>query len=277
MSIITLTDRISVSVRAKNNTEKSAQNKATGANIQRALGGSGLSDSDLEEIGNVNSIQDEHGNEWIKMEDIIAAGRKMKEKGAFNNKEIHEGLTDSVTGTVYNFTNVYTPPVVAYINPNNPNYKGSISLESGSCYVVFNNGLGAYVFSKESFSVWYHYGLAVNAVGDPASVTINDITYSFFAASLLPSSMSNVTKDSPGVCVETDDNGWGGSKYAAGYLFGPVHEESNSLIDWDAPNAEVERQIKNLHETWDVSDHPGAVTGNGTYVLAGPIEFNDGD
>ena len=50
-----------------------------------------------------------------------------------------------------------------------------------------------------------------------------------------------------------------------------------SLIDWTAPDAEVERQINNLHETWDVTEHEGAVTANGTYVLAGPIEFNPGD
>lgn len=61
--------------------------------------------------------------------------------------------------------------------------------------------------------------------------------------------------------------------------YGEETEETTggSLIDWNAPNAEIERQIKELHETWDVSEHQGSVEANGTYVLAGPIEYNDAD
>lgn len=342
MSVITLTDRIQVSVRAKNETEKSAQNKATGANIQKALGGSGLNDTDLEEIGNVNSIADENGNEWIKMEDIIAAGRKMKEKGAFADK--HKGIT--IDGVNYNVSNLL-PPETKLVEPNftrkgyysfkhlgdtyngnrysdcriidyhveisgsytaggifMPSYDENTKPESilnvAYCFIFRNNmpaptltqvekTLYTYSDNEVNFSdieTWtsgfinldngyWH----VDSAGSKIyyyllnELHMNDsdipISYTYGTARLPAALCMNYAST-----IRTPNNLFNGVALAA-YHYGPV--SGSSIIDWDAPNAEVERQIKNLHDTWDVSDHAGAVTGNGTYVLAGPIEFNDGD
>lgn len=281
MSIITLTDRISVSVRAKNNTEKSAQNKATGANIQKALGGSGLNDTDLEEIGNVNSIADEQGNEWIKMEDIIAAGRKMKENGAFGEK------------TEYSIGNLSVIPISDITIYNDKGYRGPI-WSANLTIPYFGSGEMDLYIRPSSFD---EVSVANTFVGIAQLVNSNDRRIYFKYP-------SNVIASSGILVVNPNDNNrsreYGSitngnaindsyrnliipvtSVYSWNdiYMSGEVitNTSGGSIIDWDAPNAEVERQIKNLHETWDVSDHPGAVTGNGTYVLAGPIEFNDGD
>lgn len=308
MSIITLTDRISVSVRAKNETERSSQSKATGANIQKALGGSGLSDADLEEIGNVNSITDEDGNEWIKMSDIIAAGRKMKEKGAFGEKKSYSygnvacvqipidpndsngRNIDKSTGLFYGYADgrkKFNPPTAMY---------GPVGLNADG-YPVYLSAVNHSDISKPVYAGWIHnvnddsYRLIWNNGGDRS--TIGETDHSNF-----------VVPDNPDPDGEGTDwprlVGWGGTSLASYSpisiipctdvgqtlsslsAYGDLHEETSggSLIDWDAPNAEVERQIKNLHETWDVTEHPGASgqgIGAGTYILAGPIEFNDGD
>lgn len=85
MSKITLTDRISVSVRAKNDTESNQQKVDTGNNIARALGGTNANDVDAANIGTTSkpTITDENGNEWVSMQDIIDAGKKMQQNGAF--------------------------------------------------------------------------------------------------------------------------------------------------------------------------------------------------
>jgi hypothetical protein len=56
-----------------------------------------------------------------------------------------------------------------------------------------------------------------------------------------------------------------------------TEHHSGSIVDWTQSDEEIEQQIKEVHETWDVSEHEGATTANGTYVLAGPIEYNPGD
>jgi hypothetical protein len=112
------------------------------------------------------------------------------------------------------------------------------------------------------------------------SVSINGVSYSFFTNSREWSSIGSnsvvIVPDYLGPYNQTS-NGSISATAAAGILFGTKTTSGGSLIDWNAPNAEIERQIKELHETWDVSEHEGAVTANGTYVLAGPIEYNPGD
>lgn len=260
-----LTDRTSVRVTAKSETDANNQKKNDANNIAKALGKNGdLDDAKASSVASKlgNTITDEDGTTWAKSSEVAAAAKELD--GEIGEKEIHKGLEDS-DGTVYNFTNVYTPPVDAYINPNNPNYKGSISLESGSCYVVFNDGLGAYAFSKESFSVTYRYGVAVIAAGDPTSVTINDISYSFFTTSLIPSSMGAVTKDSPGVCVETNDNGWGDKKCAAGYLFGAV-EYSGSKIDTSKSEDQIKDELESKAWAQGKAAKINPIEPNETYI-----------
>lgn len=288
MGIITLTDRISISVRAKNETEKSAQNKATGANIQKALGGSGLSDTDLEEIGNVNSIADEQGNEWIKMEDIIAAGRKMKENGAFGEKTEYDEYT-------YNGYKIFHISALTGIVRN-----GNISIEgeihrgdstetwSGDMYIsgklTYNESTSKYTLAysiladgndimyEGSFSGYDGSSYSSTSV----AIRAGTIQEGGFHSSIMRYS-PNFQEISPMLPFNERVSLSNTVLEAAVRNGGTHHGGGGSLIDWDAPNAEVERQIKELHETWDVTEHEGSVTANGTYVLAGPIEFNDGD
>jgi len=279
MSIITLTDRISVSVRAKNDTEKSAQNKATGANIQKALGGSGLSDTDLEEIGNVNSVTDEDGNEWIPMNDWIGAGRKMKEKGAFRDKQIYK------YGNVACIPLVQLPSIRTNAWYTNEHYYSKGNISHGPVGVD-KDGYNGYVSSNDEDLLvgWIH--------------NINNDSYTFLFSS---------QNSSPGFIYETENssfeyiedlgvtnlNNWAGSSGGMARpvgsvpvtdvgvtllslpAYGDYHVEeiyNNSLIDWDAPNAEVERQIKEVRDTYydkDVDQY---------FVLAGPIEYgSEGD
>ena len=281
---ITLTDRISVSVRAKNETQANNQKKDTGNNIARALGGTNATDADAISVGTTKkpTITDSNGNEWVSMEDIIAAGKKMKENGAFSGN--HSGL-DNGSGDKYNLNNVYTfsgnldIPIPGSSNHLNYHYYP----ESNASIYMISTGSKVTFFSKESFNtVWSNIrtsddidvGNGLSTPIQATTVTINGASYSYFYST---NSTRNVDISASG--ISNYEEGIPGALYEniAGYLFGPV-SSGGSLIDWDAPNAEIERQIKNLHETWDVSEHPGASQSmGGTYVLAGPIEFNNGD
>lgn len=281
MSIITLTDRITVSVRAKNETQGNSQKRDTGRNIDKALGNNNISDSLADQLGNTKNptITDENGNEWVSMNDFINAGRIMKENGAFKTKEVHDGMTDS-DGTVYG-AGMTTYPV-PILGENKNGNKVGVDGGGGQCCFYgpdFYGYYGVCIFSTEN--TWYHIYRGGAGVFDDVlnseSATIAGVTYSFFRENV---SDANLTKEVIEALGVTASETYPSVKDVAAYLFGSTHDESNSLIDWDAPNAEVERQIKELHETLDVSDHPGASgqgIGAGTYILAGPIEFNDGD
>ena len=96
MGIITLTDRISVRVSAKNTSQSNDYKKATGGAIGKTLGNEDISDELKTQLGNTMKpvITDEDGNAWISMADIIAAGKAMNAAGAFEEKEVHEGIVD---------------------------------------------------------------------------------------------------------------------------------------------------------------------------------------
>ena len=86
MGIITLTDRISVRVSAKNDTQSNDYKKATGSAIASKLGNGDVSDSLKSQLGNTKNptITDENGDTWVSMEDMIDAGKAMNGDGAFN-------------------------------------------------------------------------------------------------------------------------------------------------------------------------------------------------
>lgn len=267
---ITVTDRISVRVSAKTQEQSAANKKAVGGAIGKTLGNEDISDELKTQLGNTQNpvVYDEDGNAWISMEDIIAAGRTMKENGAFVKKSYRYGNVACVPldslGSIK--TLFYTPG-----SPNQPVYYGPVGsgedrlvYMKGPTYVAWVHDINydSYTFinsggtiskiSPAADSYFNEYGELVNWVGN-----------------------SSLTSPSGGSVPITDV----GKTLLSLSEYGDYHEEEvdNPIIDWAAPNAEVERQIKELHETWDVTDHPGAVTANGTYVLAGPIEFNDGD
>ena len=100
---ITVTDRISVRVSAKNQEQSASQKRDVGGSIAKTLGNENVSDSLKDQLGNTTNpvVYDEDGNAWISMEDIIAAGKAMYADGAFNDKEIHDGIHGN-DGNLYN-------------------------------------------------------------------------------------------------------------------------------------------------------------------------------
>lgn len=295
-----LTDRVSVrvSVAQSNSSEKTKQDTATGRNIEKALGGSGLSDVDAETIGsNVDPVTDEDGNQWIKMEDIIAAGKSMKEKGAFLNTEVHEGILGN-NGTLYNLTAYDSASITLlqrsrqYPDSSDPyyafgNHYIKYSASGSSVYIAFIEGSGwAYAFSKESFSVSCQYyqktsefypsadgGAGFNVY--PVTSSINDVSYSYFCSQVALNDGYNWAGDvgNSGYVLNTIPDGASVNGCIAGFLFGATHMEPHSMINWDGTDEEIAQEIEKLHETWDITEHNGSTT----LIYAGPIEFNDGD
>lgn len=280
---ITVTDRISVRVSAKSQEQSAAQKRAVGGAIAKSLGNEDIPDSLKDQLGNTTKpvVYDENGNAWISIDDIIAAGRKMNENGALPDKEDHKGLT--VNGELYNLAPAICPyefqyssdPIrylVGYQNSDSIPAYIIARLEDGGTYTI-------YVFATQpvcslGYKEWEdwrgRWNYVVGSMMNSALVYIADSRYSLcvctrngypapFGVPVYTRSESRLLQD------------------MAGFLYGAVETKPSSIIDWDAPDAEVERQINELHETWDVSEHEGAVTANGTYVLAGPIEFNPGD
>ena len=289
MSKITLTDRISVSVRAKNDTESNQQKVDTGNNIANALGGTNVNDVDAANVGTTSkpTITDENGNEWVSMQDIIDAGKKMQQNGAFGETTSYNGIGG------YKFDPVVSGPVDIVMQNPSSNWSGMIDIShvpSGVLVFAYhsqNERIGFYAFSETNFEIPYDYASGANATNatpppwgtisaNSVTATIDGVSYSFFMTN--PHGYGGQVATNATINIEhatsiPNDT----SKCAAGILFGGSTTTGGSLIDWNAPNAEIERQIKELHETWDVSEHEGAVTANGTYVLAGPIEYNDAD
>lgn len=271
MGIITLTDRIPVSVRAKNETQSNTQKRDTGKNIAKALGNENISDSLADEIGATTkpTITDEQGREWVSMADIIAAGKKMKENGAFDGPEyddyVHNGYHYLRTNEIYMIqggslyihnkfyaksgdifttlkkeTNGYLVSGVAYTTD------GS-SFVNESWFENPNTGAISQYVKNES------YGDEIKGSAYRASELLEPNAYGLQTGTLTRPMIISLLNEQP------------------------VAHHGGSLIDWTKPDDEIEEDIRNLHETWDVSDHAGSTTANGTYVLSGPIEFNPGD
>ena len=265
MSSITLTDRITVSVRAKNETQGNSQKRDTGRNIAKALGNDSISDSLADQLGNTKNptITDENGNEWVSMEDIIAAGRKMKENGAFDNDS-----WDKYEGANYCFYTMSSLEVHTY----------DIGSEYDSDFKQYN------IYTGNFYAYKYNGTLQITSVSGESDILRSYYYHGELRSETYADSVPAINvSDIPDRCRPVIDfNGQTTSietiRQVEALGVNPTeHHAGGSLVDWDAPNAEVERQIKNLHETWDVTEHEGAVTANGTYVMAGPIEFNPGD
>ena len=301
MGIITLTDRISVRVSAKNTSQSNDYKKAAGGAIGKTLGNEDISDELKTQLGNTTKpvITDEDGNAWISMADIIAAGKAMNAAGAFEEKEIHDGLLSN--GIIYNLKNVYpaetlvtksriTSPYAwatytTYMQPGAYWYK-----TSDSTLMIFSKAEVNQLISDNHYHVDYDDGRSPydshdgpNS-GSTWSTTINGITYNIRYKAMNVGYTEGLNDLPLGGADIRYQNGEPISDvlYSAyygmiGYLYGPVHTTGGSLIDWTKSDAEIEEDIRDLHETWDVSEHEGSVTANGTYVLAGPIEFNPAD
>lgn len=82
---ITVTDRISVRVTAKNQEQSNSQKRDVGGSIAKTLGNGNVSDSLKDQLGNTKNpvITDENGDTWVSEEDVIDAGKAMNDAGAF--------------------------------------------------------------------------------------------------------------------------------------------------------------------------------------------------
>lgn len=312
-----LTARVSVRVQAKNTSQSNSQKRDTGKNIANALGNGNISDELADQIGNTSSptIADENGNEWVKMEDVIAAGRKMKENGAFDEKTIYHPANND-----YYQMNVLYPGPCQIIYRDRSNDDSSvivsddiIDVPAGCVVIPWGSPqpseeypddyiVTIQVVSLESFTLQRHYRNYDGSDSDRDStytpnarttrVNLGDgvTSYSFFTYSLGIGAYAHVDPsvkfgyiqpfNSHTDPVNMTIRYMSSDDRIAAVLFGTKETTGGSIIDWDKPDDEVEEDIRRLHETWDVSEHPGASgqgVGAGTYILAGPIEFNDAD
>lgn len=274
MGIITLTDRISVRVSAKNETQSNDYKKATGGAIGKTLGNEDISDELKSQLGNTTKpvITDEDGNAWISMADIIAAGKAMNGDGAF------EETTSYRYGNVA-CVNIYDFPIYSEWGSQNQFWaKGPCWIDSvyGDCGWNFNSTMPedtqAAIVKKVNEDKWYLLMIS------PSGSYINFQASFESGAGGAYYNQSQINIDNHTILeglIPITEVG----EVLSLSQYGDLHEETSggSLIDWTKSDAEIEEDIRDLHETWDVSEHEGSVMANGTYVLAGPIEFNPGD
>lgn len=316
MASTQLTARVSVRVQAKNASQTASQKRDTGGNIARALGNGDISDSLKDEIGDTTkpTIADENGNEWVAIEDIIAAGKKMYANGAFEEKTIYDGITDNETGEIYRFRHVGMGPfTLRYTIRERSTGKISAIYEaevpSGVLYTATEDSNGVstsfLLCSKTDFTctlrtIIYDYNPDPQTIASDSTqtrsasaytISINGVSYSaFYNSAIVTISKSYFNTEGRWEIVDSnypDPGSWEHidnatadrlKKYCIGTLFGESNTTGGSLIDWTKSDAEIEEDIRNLHETWDVSEHSGSYQSMaGTYFLAGAIEYNPAD
>lgn len=275
---ITVTDRISVRVSAKTQEQSAANKKAVGGAIGKTLGNEDISDELKTQLGNTKNpvVYDEDGNAWISMEDIIAAGKAMNAAGAFEDPYkmfMYGNVTVYVTGS---FT-IRRKLSNSYYSENI--YSGATLLVYASSAGMDGKTPGVFDPYKTNFS-----GVCIMSSDENVQFTIEDSQYAMDGTFYKRYTPDHAIGQSAGL------NWWSpafvfhgasniNDQIRAAYNAGPtfVEDHSGSLIDWTKTDAEIARDIQELHDTWDVTEHEGAVTANGTYILAGPIEFNPGD
>lgn len=292
-----LTDRISVRVSAKRDEpeqDKKDRDISTGRDIADSLGGGGasgsssISDEEAEAIANAASaasggksnITDDQGRTWIPMESIIAAGKKMQEDGVFKDKTTYSyGNIAAVRVKDYYFgemVNYYTTsgeevtyPIYGPMGTTNSDnvlytiYASGTTTENTTAGWIHN-------IHDNSYSLLYGNGYINSTVSLKPNNKKSDK-----GNWVLEVNVSGATKPEGSVFPVTDV----GQTLLSLPAYGEEQVETvpGSAIDWTKSDEEIEQQIKEVHETWDVSEHEGATTANGTYVLAGPIEYNPGD
>ena len=276
--------------------------------------GSSISDEEAEAIANAASaaaggkpnITDDQGRTWIPMESVIAAGKKMQEDGAFKEEDYYEAPT-------MHYKYVKTPVTLHADTPWRPS--GYVAGESetllppeaygdvtfnqpGVCVLLYTsnitstnnrdpNNILMLTFASENGDVIQsvtghvlHYTKYTKEGADTPTELVErpQTTGSLFAGELLNVTGVPINRLAFNNRTEQQQAFSAWAKYIEGGAANEEHHHSGgSAIDWTKSDEEIEQQVKELHETWDVSEHKGATTANGTYVLAGPIEYNPGD
>lgn len=277
-----LTDRVSVRVTAKQS-DQSSQNKATGRTLEKALGGSGLTDAQAEAIGanipdNKMAI-DENGNLWLDEDQLVAAGKAMYANGVFDVQEVHEGINGYDLAEAH----VYKGPGSVTIyrkNPESTSASNQIQVDwtiNAEYFILMANAINYVIyceaFGKTGGSISRTITLKDGTVTEESkeliaqTTTLSGVSYSYFSggynSNLSPSIIDTELSDEVTVkkYYDIEDE-------ITGYLFGPTHTTGESRIDWTAPDDDIKQQIDELHETWEISEHENS------FVLAGPIEYD---
>ena len=255
---ITVTDRISVRVTAKNQEQSASQKRDVGGSIAKTLGNENVSDSLKDQLGNTKNpvITDENGDTWVSEEDIIDAGKTMNGEGAFGGT------------TTYRYGNVAAIPLSSLP------LLGSFLADTYRPYGpigVKPDGKSACLYAKRSNnnndfaydSVLQNYRVAglrdisnnnlyltfegSNAIGNDIAVSSTDGRTGYSIA-LGPStnpmiSIENIPITDVGLVQSLSNYG------------SPVEETTGSSpIDWTKPDNEIDPQIHELFETMRTID-----------------------
>lgn len=236
---ITVTDRISVRVTAKNQEQSASQKRDVGGSIAKTLGNENVSDSLKDQLGNTKNpvITDENGDTWVSEEDVIDAGKAMKENGAFDGAE---------------YETYETPYGIVIVHCSSFNYKtwnrwhhrdergyyvedwggdGDDVTKTGDLYVAC--GGKSISYDRQTYTTIYIYNASDSGDAsmmynsDPAWVT-PDANYNGTLSLTVLENYAN------GTTPMTKTGDYGGS---------------GSLIDWTKPDNEIDPQIHELFET----------------------------
>lgn len=280
MGTITLTDRFSVDILAENDTQLDSQKRSIGKSIANLLtngGNADISDALADQLGATLKpiITDENGDNWASVADIIADGKTMQLNGAFEEKTIHEGITSG--GTLYTIKEVYGPGNyqlaknyrVSTVDGYFTFYGDSQSPDTIAKIIWFGLNTGGNNF-------WYRGGSGTGLTGEIVNVTLNGVLYKpYLTTQNLSGGMdtltvTNLLNAGYKLGIDVHDypaDGYRDRKCVTGYLFGPVSTAGGSPIDWTKSDSEIESDLLQLQQTWNISEHEGSIEANGLYML----------
>ena len=251
---ITVTDRISVRVTAKNQEQSNSQKRDVGGSIAKTLGNGNVSDSLKDQLGNTKNpvITDENGDTWVSEEDVIDAGKAMNTDGAFEEKRsvIVNGTKYTMIGSPMIFPNGETylghmwandeAPIYAQIDESTTAVYGGIHLDDLTVDLR-----GTIYATSQNYFRYYVNGSMRGA----SKFTLNGETiyYAAWVAGIMTVPGYEIT--GPDFYPE-DVNNFAIAAWA--YFYG--EQTGDSLIDWTKPDNEIDPQIHELFETMRTMD-----------------------
>lgn len=267
MGIITLTDRISVRVSAKNDMQSNDYKKATGGAIASKLGNGNVSDSLKSQLGNTKNptITDENGDTWVSMEDMIDAGKAMNGDGAF------EETTSYRYGNVA-CVNIYDFPIYSEWGSQNQFWaKGPCWIDSvyGDCGWNFNSTMPedtqAAIVKKVNEDKWYLLMIS------PSGSYINFQASFESGAGGAYYNQSQINIDNHTILeglIPITEVG----EVLSLSQYGDLHEETTggSSYDWTKSDAEIEEDIRDQEEVWDVVQNAVSSSSSTAKIPVGP-------
>lgn len=266
MGIITLTDRISVRVSAKNDTQSNDYKKATGGAIASKLGNGNVSDSLKSQLGNTKNptITDENGDTWVSMEDMIDAGKAMNGDGAFDEEK--EKYTIKNSGKSF-----YKVSYVKLWNANeykNPPESYSFVEYSGDVYINAYRSTSGFI----SYVVCDGYP---SASSSPKLISkteyykedSNKTTTNISGEQTSRQNISNPSLVFPDNTYYASDSEIRSALNSNNYS---KETSGGSSYDWTKSDAEIEEDIRDQEEIWDVIQNAVSSSSSTAKIPVGP-------